>query len=54
MKRQEMVNKAVEREVKKRYPTGLAASESGMMMREKMRKEMHAKLTRKNPKLLSY
>jgi len=54
LKRQEMVDKAVEREVKKQYPTGLAASVSGMAIRKKIRSEIVGKITTKNKDLLKF
>ena len=49
-----MVDKAVEREVKKQYPTGLAASVSGMAIRKKIRSEIVGKITTKNKDLLKF
>lgn len=54
LKRQKMVDEAVERKVKSMYPSGLAASAGGMLERKKIRAEMVAKLTSKNKNLLKY
>ena len=51
-KRNKMVDEAVAREVRKRYPTGLAGSPQNKPIYDKIKKEIINRITKKNPNLL--